>query len=83
MANVEVDVKQRIYALQHIDVGDYICLVQDGIDYLACFTDPDTALEFRAVLNLQEYVDLYVTSISESSFSHYWLDGESVVVSRG
>ena len=76
---VEVDTNQRIFALQHLDSGEYICLLQEGTDYLACFSDGDTALEFRASLGLQEHVDLCPTTIKRSPFSHFWLDGESVV----
>jgi hypothetical protein len=74
----ELDVTRKIYALQHIETGEFICLLQDGVDYLACFTDGDTALEFRASLRLEEHVDLYSTTIGRSPFSHFWLDGENV-----
>jgi len=78
MKSVDVDVKQTIYSLRHLDSGEFICLLQDGVDYLACFTDGDTALEFRTSLGLQEHVDLHVTTIDRSPFSHFWLDGVNV-----
>ena len=78
----EIDIHQRIYALQHIESGEFICLLQDGTDYLACFSDGDTALEFRASLGLQEHVDLYVTTLERSPFSHFWLDGESIEIAQ-
>jgi hypothetical protein len=82
MKTVEIDTKQRIYALQHIESGEFICLLQDGVDYLACFTDGDTALEFRSALGLQEHVDLLASTLDASPFSHFWLDGESVEVKQ-
>jgi len=75
---MEVNTQQHVYALQHIDSGEYICLLQEGIDYLACFSDGDSALEFRSLLGLQEHVDLCSTTMDRSPFSHFWLDGESV-----
>lgn len=80
MKSAEIDTKQRIYALQHIESGEFICLLQDGIDYLACFTDGDTALEFRAALGLHEHVDISLSTLSDSPFSHFWLDGESIEI---
>lgn len=80
MATATIDTTQRIYALQHIETGEMICLLQDGIDYLACFTDGDTALEFRAALGLQEHVDLYTSTLDTAPFTHFWLDGENVEV---
>ena len=74
----EIDIKQHIYALQHIDSGEFICLLQDGTDYLACFSDGDTALEFRGELGLQEHVDLFATTLGQSPFHHFWLDGENI-----
>lgn len=75
---MEVNTQQHVYALQHIDSGEYICLLQEGVDYLACFSDGDSALEFRSLLGLQEHVDLCSTTMDRSPFSHFWLDGESV-----
>ena len=76
----EIDTKQRIFALQHIETGEFICLLQDGVDYLASFTDGDTALDFRRELGLTEHVDLYSNTIDSTPFTHFWLDGESVEV---
>ena len=77
---MEVDTTQRVYALQHLDTGEYICLMQEGTDYLACFSDGDSALEFRALLGLQEHVDLRSTTLDGSPFRHFWLDGESIAL---
>lgn len=76
----EVNTHQRIYALRHLDTNEFICLLQEGTDYLACFSDGDTALEFRTSLGLQEHVDLHCTAIDRSPFKHFWLDGENVVL---
>src|SRR6201999_966639 len=80
MKTADLDLKLKIYALQHLDSGEFICLLQEGVDYLACFTDGDTALEFRTALGLQEHVDLFVTSMDASPFTHFWLDGENVEI---
>jgi hypothetical protein len=63
--------------LRHLDTGEFICLLQDGVDYLACFSDGDTALEFRAALGLQEHVQLYASMMEQCPFKHFWLDGEN------
>jgi len=80
MKTAEIDTKQRIYALQHIESGEFICLLQEGVDYLACFTDGDTALELRTALGLQEHVVLFTSTLDNSPFSHFWLDGESIEI---
>ena len=46
--------------------ANIICLLQEGTDYLACFTDGDSALEFRSLLGLQEHVDLCSTTLERS-----------------
>ena len=74
----DVDTTQRVFALQHLDTGEFICLLQEGTDYLACFSDGDSALEFRTLLGLQEHVDLCATTLDHSPFKHFWLDGESI-----
>lgn len=77
-SSAEVDTEQRVFALQHLDTGEYICLLQEGTDYLACFSDGDSALEFRTLLGLQEHVDLCPMTLGRSPFKHFWLDGESI-----
>ncbi len=77
-----VDTKQKIYALQHLETAEFICLLQDGTDYLACFSDGDTALEFRTALNLQEHVDIHVTTIENCPFTHFWLDGQNIILQK-
>ncbi len=79
-STMEVNTQQHVFALQHIESGEYICLLQEGTDYLACFSDGDSALEFRSLLGLQEHVDLCSTTLGRSPFSHFWLDGESVAL---
>lgn len=78
----EIDTTQRVFALQHLDTGEYICLLQEGTDYLACFSDGDSALEFRSLLGLQEHVDLCATTLDHSPFKHFWLDGESIDIRK-
>lgn len=76
----ELDTSQRIFALRHLDSGEFICLLQDGEDYLASFSDGDSALEFRAALGLQEHVDLVSTTAGQSPFRCFWLDGENATL---
>ncbi|MGO8672318.1 MAG: hypothetical protein ACLQVD_13260 [Capsulimonadaceae bacterium] len=80
MTTANINTQQRIYALQHMESGEFICLLQEGVDYLACFSDGDTALEFRAALGLQEHVDMYCSTLNASPFTHFWLDGESIEI---
>jgi hypothetical protein len=78
----EINRDQRVYALRHIENGEFICMLQEGEDYLACFSDGDTALQFRAELGLQEHVDLYGTTLGRSPFRHFWLDGENIEIGQ-
>jgi hypothetical protein len=73
-----VDVSRRVYSLRHLETGEYICLRQDGREYLACFTDGDSAMQFRAELRLVEHVDITPMRIGEAPFDHFWLDGEMI-----
>ena len=75
-----IDVAQKVYSLQHLESGEYICLLQDDVDYLACFTSGDDALQFREALGLQEHVQLHVSSIHDCPFKHFWLDGSDMVL---
>jgi hypothetical protein len=77
---VAVDIAQKVYALQHMESGEFICLLQDGVDYLACFSNGDNALQFREELGLQEHVSLFVSSINACPFKHFWLDGSDMVL---
>ncbi len=73
-----VDVSQRVHTLKHIETGEYICLRQEGREYLACFTDGDTAYQFREELGLLEHVDIAAMRVGEAPFDYYWLDGEMI-----
>jgi hypothetical protein len=71
-----VDVSQRVHALQHIETSEFICLRQGGKEYLACFTDGDSAYQFRDELGLLEYVDIASLRLGDAPFDNFWLDGE-------
>ncbi len=75
---MEIDTQQCIFALQHLETHEFICLLQNGTDYLACFTDGDSALEFRSALGLHEHVDLVGMTMDHTPFRHFWLDGSNV-----
>jgi hypothetical protein len=71
-----VDVSQRVHALQHIETREFICLRQNGKEYLACFSDGDSAFQFRDELGLLEYVDIACLRLGDAPFDNFWLDGE-------
>jgi hypothetical protein len=71
-----VDISQRVYNLRHIETGEFICLRQDGHEYMACFTDGDSAFQFREELGLLEHVDIASMHLAEAPFDHFWLDGK-------
>jgi hypothetical protein len=75
-----IDIAQRVYSLQHLESGEFICLLQDDVDYLACFSSGDDALQFREELGLQEHVRLHVSTIDECPFKHFWLDGSDMIL---
>ena len=78
--NKPMDVSQRIFALRHIETGEYICLRNEGNEYLASFTDGDTAFQFREELGLVEHVDIGTMSLGNAPFDHFWLDGDMVAL---
>ncbi|BDI33366.1 hypothetical protein CCAX7_54170 [Capsulimonas corticalis] len=69
------------YALQHIESGEYICLLQDGIDHLAVFSVPDGARQFRALLGIDDHVDVAAVTPSNVPFNYYWYNGEMIILS--
>ena len=71
-----VDISQRIYTLRHMETGEFICIRQQQTEYLACFSDGDTAGQFREDVGLIEHVDIVPMRLSDAPFDHYWLDGE-------
>jgi hypothetical protein len=76
--NRRTTVRREIYALQHIETGDFICFIKDGLDYLACFSDAHTAREARTVLGLDEHVDVFPVSSEAAARTRLWLDFECV-----
>ena len=73
-----VDVAQGIFALRHLETGEYICLRHEMREYLACFSDGDTAFQFREELGLLEHVDIVTRRLGEAPFDNFWLDGEMI-----
>lgn len=70
------DFQQTVYTLRHIETGEFVCLRQSGDEYLAAFTDGDSAMRFRAELHLIEFVDISPMRLGSAPFDHYYLDGE-------
>lgn len=71
----------RVHVLRHIDTGEYVCLNQEGNEYLAAFTDGDTAFQFREELGMIEFVDIVKMILGEAPFEQFWLDGQ--LIGRG
>jgi hypothetical protein len=82
-----IDLSQRVYTLRHMETGEFICLRQQETEYVACFSDGDTASQFREDVDLIEHVDIAPMRLSDAPFDHYWLDGEmlgrSVLTNKG
>ncbi len=74
----KVDVAQHIYTLRHIETGEFICLRHEGNEYLASFSDGDTAIQFRDDLGILEHVDIVAMPLGKAPFDHFWLDGDMV-----
>jgi hypothetical protein len=73
-----VDVTQTIFALRHLESGEFICLRHEGHEFLASFTDGDSAHQFRDELGLLEHCEIASMPLGEAPFDHFWLDGEMV-----
>ena len=71
------DLNQTVYTLRHIESGEFICLRQSGREHLACFSDGDSALQFRAELNLLEHVDIASLKLGDTPFDLFWLNGQT------
>ena len=67
---------QRVYTLRHIETGEFICLRQDGAEHLACFSDGDSAFQFRQELGLLEHVDISAQRLGDTPFDRFWLNGQ-------
>ncbi|WP_395140357.1 hypothetical protein [Armatimonas sp.] len=72
----QADFMRTVYTLRHIDTAEFVCLRQSGDEYLAAFSDGDSAMRFRAELCLIEFVDIIPVRLDSVPFDHYYLDGE-------
>jgi hypothetical protein len=75
------DTSSRVHVLRHIETGEFVCFRQGGREYLAAFTDGDSALQLRAELGMIEFVDVATILLGEAPFAHFWLDGQ--LIGRG
>ena len=73
-----ISVDQTIHALRHIETEEYICLRHESLEYLACFSDGDTAFQFREELGLLEHVDIVQMRLGDAPFDQFWLDGDMI-----
>ena len=71
----------KVYVLRHLETDEFVCLKQDGQEYLAAFRDGDSAIQLRAELGMVEFVDIVGIYLEDAPFSGFWLDGQ--VVRRG
>ncbi len=71
------ELNQRVFTLRHIETGEYICLRQNGAEHLACFSDGDSALQFRLDLGLLEHVDISTARLCDTPFDKFWLNGKT------
>ena len=72
----DLDADRNVYALRHLETKEYICLRHDKREYLAAFSDGDTAFQFRQELGLLEHVDIVTMRLGDAPFDQFWLDGE-------
>lgn len=72
----EAGFHRTVYTLRHLETSEYVCLRQNGDEYLAAFSDGDSAMRFRAELHLIEFVDIIPVRLGSMPFDHYYLDGE-------
>ena len=73
--------EQHVFALRHIETGEFICLRHEMREFLAAFSDGDTALQFREELGLLEHVDVVNMRLGDAPFDQFWLNGEMVEAS--
>jgi hypothetical protein len=68
----------RAHVLRHIDTGEFVCLQQESHDYLAAFTDGDSAIQFREEIGMTEFVDVCAIRLGDAPFERFWLDGQLI-----
>jgi hypothetical protein len=64
-----------VFLLKHLETGEYVCLRRDGREYLAAFTEPDSAARFQDEMQLIEFVDILAMPLADAPFDYFWLDG--------
>ena len=66
----------RIYTLRHLESQEFVCLIETRTPWLACFTDMDTCLHYRAEIGLRDHCAVVSTTLERIPFTRVWLDGE-------
>jgi len=64
-----------VFLLKHLETGEYVCLRREGREYLAAFTEPDSAMRFQDEMQLVEFVDILAMPLADAPFDYFWLDG--------
>lgn len=67
-----------VFALRHLENGMYISAHRNGLDYVICFTDRDSAVSFRGELGATEHCEIVPTPINSFCDGRMWLDGAFV-----
>jgi hypothetical protein len=70
------DLDQPIFALEHLETHRLICALNDGEDYLVCFTDREDAIELRRSMGLDEHCTICCMPLRDYPIKHFWLDGQ-------
>jgi hypothetical protein len=73
-----VQPEQLVYALEHIETREFICVLHEDRDYLVCFTEESDAEEMRGALGLSDHCDITARAVNEYPIRQLWLDGEFI-----
>jgi hypothetical protein len=68
--------KMPVFVLRHLESGEYICLQHTQNNYLAAFTDGDSATTFRSDLGQIEHAEIISLRLEDVPTDYFWLDGE-------
>lgn len=56
----------------------YLSALHNGLDYVICFTDRDSAVDFRSELGAIEFCEIVQSPIKRFGYGRMWLDGKFV-----
>ena len=70
-----------LFALRHLNTGEYIAALFEGRDWLICFTNGDDAYDMRVALGQIEHADV-VSIPAGHLFEHFFVDSEFAVLRK-